>query len=221
MIDPGIGIKNLGRCLKEAEPEAFIAIPKAHIARIVCGWCKKSMRISVTVGKRLFYRGYTLTQIMAEASHQPYVVFEPSPEQMAAILQNYYYMDIVGDIFEGAETADFNLNTNVYTVLKERISLNNIAEMQIDDLDSWVAEIKSKFGKNGFMDSIGAGSGRESGSGIDASEFTVGSDLLYEHIGDYDLPLLEVESEESSSSSAASQQAPLSKLMRPQSSLHA
>src|SRR5258708_16444481 len=30
MIDPGMGIKNLGQCLEEAAPEAFIGIPTAH-----------------------------------------------------------------------------------------------------------------------------------------------------------------------------------------------
>ena len=32
-VDPGMGIKNLKTCLAEAEPEAFIGIPKAHAAR--------------------------------------------------------------------------------------------------------------------------------------------------------------------------------------------
>lgn len=40
LIDPGIGVKNMKACLKEAEPEAFIGIPKAHIARILMGWAK-------------------------------------------------------------------------------------------------------------------------------------------------------------------------------------
>ena len=30
MIDPGMGVRNLGKCLAEAEPEAFIGIAKAH-----------------------------------------------------------------------------------------------------------------------------------------------------------------------------------------------
>ncbi|MFB3100501.1 MAG: AMP-binding protein, partial [Gammaproteobacteria bacterium] len=30
-VDPGIGTKQLGKCLAEAEPEAFIGIKKAHI----------------------------------------------------------------------------------------------------------------------------------------------------------------------------------------------
>src|SRR5215212_8290261 len=38
LIDPGMGVKNLGVCLEEAEPEAFIGVEKAHVARIVLGW---------------------------------------------------------------------------------------------------------------------------------------------------------------------------------------
>src|SRR6516165_1845149 len=33
LIDPGMGIRNLGKCLPEAMPEAFVGLPKAHLAR--------------------------------------------------------------------------------------------------------------------------------------------------------------------------------------------
>ena len=33
LIDPGIGIKPLKSCLAEAQPEAFIGVTKAQIAR--------------------------------------------------------------------------------------------------------------------------------------------------------------------------------------------
>src|SRR5690348_14370123 len=33
LIDPGIGVRNLGACLAHAQPEAFIGIAKAHAAR--------------------------------------------------------------------------------------------------------------------------------------------------------------------------------------------
>jgi olefin beta-lactone synthetase len=32
LIDPGMGVRNLGKCLAEARPEAFVGIPKAHLA---------------------------------------------------------------------------------------------------------------------------------------------------------------------------------------------
>ena len=40
MVDPGIGVRRLRRCLDEAEPTAFIGIPPAHAARIALGWAR-------------------------------------------------------------------------------------------------------------------------------------------------------------------------------------
>ena len=50
LIDPGIGVRNLGGCLAHAMPEAFIGVPKAHAARVLLGWARGSVRINVTVG---------------------------------------------------------------------------------------------------------------------------------------------------------------------------
>ncbi len=44
-------MKNLGKCLGEAEPEAFIGIAKAHLARRLLGWARKSIRVTVNVGQ--------------------------------------------------------------------------------------------------------------------------------------------------------------------------
>ena len=49
LIDPGMGIKNLGQCLAEAEPAAFLGIPTAQVARRLFGWAKASLRVSLTV----------------------------------------------------------------------------------------------------------------------------------------------------------------------------
>ena len=51
-IDPGMGLKNIGKCLAEAEPVAFIGITKAHIARWLFGWGKRSLTKYVHVGGR-------------------------------------------------------------------------------------------------------------------------------------------------------------------------
>jgi olefin beta-lactone synthetase len=48
-VDPGMGTKNLGLCLKEAEPEAFIGIRKAHLARLLYGWAKPTLKKKVIV----------------------------------------------------------------------------------------------------------------------------------------------------------------------------
>lgn len=48
-VDPGLGIKKLGHALDEAEPQAFIGIPAAHIARKVFGWAKQSIETNILV----------------------------------------------------------------------------------------------------------------------------------------------------------------------------
>ncbi len=86
MVDPGMGIKNLGECLGEAEPEAFIGVPKAQAARVVFGWAKQTVRTNVTVGRRFFWGGHTLSKLEAKAPSDPFPILQPDPEQTAAIL---------------------------------------------------------------------------------------------------------------------------------------
>jgi acyl-CoA synthetase (AMP-forming)/AMP-acid ligase II len=87
MIDPGIGIKNLGVCLAEAKPEAFIGIPKAHIARLVLGWGKETLRTFVTVGTRLFWGGHTLAKLRDLGAAAPTAdLMKTQAEDQAAIL---------------------------------------------------------------------------------------------------------------------------------------
>lgn len=63
LIDPGIGPANMRACLEEARPEAFIGVPKAHAARLLLGWGKKSLRILITVGRKWTWGGFTLADI--------------------------------------------------------------------------------------------------------------------------------------------------------------
>jgi len=86
MVDPGMGIKNLGECLVEAEPEAFIGVPKAHAARVIFGWAKRTVRTKVTVGRRFFWGGHTLSKLEAQAPGDPFPILRPDAEQTAAIL---------------------------------------------------------------------------------------------------------------------------------------
>lgn len=84
MVDPGMGIKNLKTCLAEAAPEAFIGITKAHIARVLFGWARKSARIKVTVGRKLFWGGSTYDDVRADSAKP--IMAEVQPETVAAIL---------------------------------------------------------------------------------------------------------------------------------------
>jgi acyl-CoA synthetase (AMP-forming)/AMP-acid ligase II len=87
MVDPGMGIKNLGQCLAEAEPEAFIGIPKAHAARVLLGWAKGTLKTTVTVGRRLFWGGHNLDQVrrFGESGNGSFPV-ETKADEAAAIL---------------------------------------------------------------------------------------------------------------------------------------
>lgn len=83
-VDPGIGIRNLGQCLTEAQPEAFIGIPKAHIARTLFGWARATLHILITVGRRGWWGGRSLADL--PGSDKPFDVVQPPAEEMAAIL---------------------------------------------------------------------------------------------------------------------------------------
>ncbi len=85
MVDPGMGLKNLGTSLAQAEPEAFIGIPKAHVARIVLGWARDTIGVLVTVGQPLFWGGSTWNDIRLEGG-APYEVARTRAEDTAAIL---------------------------------------------------------------------------------------------------------------------------------------
>lgn len=63
LVDPGMGIKNLGKCLAEAQPDAFIGVTKAHIARLLFGWGKATLKKLVTVGTKFGWRGNNLDSI--------------------------------------------------------------------------------------------------------------------------------------------------------------
>jgi acyl-CoA synthetase (AMP-forming)/AMP-acid ligase II len=67
-VDPGMGIANLKTCLAEAEPTAFIGIRKAHVARLVLGWCKQTLKIALTVGAGpRFWTGPRLEPLLEQA----------------------------------------------------------------------------------------------------------------------------------------------------------
>jgi acyl-CoA synthetase (AMP-forming)/AMP-acid ligase II len=86
LIDPGMGVRHLGRCLSEAEPEVFIGVRKAHAARRVLGWAKRSVRITVGVGTRLFSR-HTLAHVRRlGARDEPFAPADVTGDETAAIL---------------------------------------------------------------------------------------------------------------------------------------
>jgi acyl-CoA synthetase (AMP-forming)/AMP-acid ligase II len=86
LIDPGIDRRALKQCLDEAAPEAFVGIPLAHAARVLLGWARRSVRITVTVGRRWFWGGHTLDDLLERHRDAPFALAETAADEVAAIL---------------------------------------------------------------------------------------------------------------------------------------
>lgn len=86
-IDPGIGARNMKGCLADAEPEAFIGIPKAHAARRMLGWGRASLRILVTVGGGRIWGGTPYKELRrTETGDLPFSPADTHRDEVAAIL---------------------------------------------------------------------------------------------------------------------------------------
>lgn len=64
LIDPGMGKQHLVRCLSESKPDGFIGIPKAQAIRTLLRSQFPTAKWNVTVGRRWFWGGKTLSQIL-------------------------------------------------------------------------------------------------------------------------------------------------------------
>lgn len=85
LVDPGIDKRALKQCLDEAEPEAFIGIPLAHIARALLGWARTA-RVRITTGARAWLADATLAQVEWAGAHAGPQLADTQPDEVAAIL---------------------------------------------------------------------------------------------------------------------------------------
>lgn len=63
IVDPGLGVKRMLHCYNAVNAEAFIGIKRAHIFRLLLSRHFKSVKTWITVGKRLFWGGYSLKKL--------------------------------------------------------------------------------------------------------------------------------------------------------------
>jgi len=85
LIDPGIGLKSLKSCLDEAEPEVFIGITRAQLARLLFAWARRTLKQSITVGPRPLWLGRSYRSLLA-AGHEQSLQAETRGDDPAAIL---------------------------------------------------------------------------------------------------------------------------------------
>ncbi|HWI23674.1 MAG TPA: fatty acid CoA ligase family protein [Lysobacter sp.] len=85
LVDPGIVRRALKQCLDEAQPEAFIGIPLAHLARRLLGWAT-SARVRITTGRRALLADATTRDVEADGAQALPQLADTQPDEIAAIL---------------------------------------------------------------------------------------------------------------------------------------
>jgi len=85
VVDPGMGIRRMLRCLESTRPEAFIGIPLAHAVRVCFPRYFRSILTTVTVGPKLFWGGVSLDQLYVRP-WQKYHMAPTTRDETAAIL---------------------------------------------------------------------------------------------------------------------------------------
>ncbi len=86
LIDPGISKRALKQCLDEAAPSGFIGIPLAHVARLLLGWARGSLRRTVTVGRFAPWGGLRLSTVEARGQGRDESLCATGADDLAAIL---------------------------------------------------------------------------------------------------------------------------------------
>ncbi|MCG2831237.1 MAG: AMP-binding protein [Desulfobacteraceae bacterium] len=85
VVDPGMGISRMLRCLEESRPNAFIGIPIAHALRKLRPKYFKTVKTCITIGRRWLWGGLSLKDIRLTSS-KPYNIAKTRQNDMAAIL---------------------------------------------------------------------------------------------------------------------------------------
>lgn len=85
LVDPGIDRRALRQCLGEAQAQAFIGIPLAHLARTVLGWARGA-RVRITTGARAWLADATLVQVEHAGAGAGPQLADTQPDDVAAIL---------------------------------------------------------------------------------------------------------------------------------------
>jgi len=83
MIDPGMGLKNLKKCLDEAQPEAFVGLSIAHALRVILRWSPGTINKCVTLGPRLFWGGHSFFDLRDEDPSEFPIEMMPENEMSA------------------------------------------------------------------------------------------------------------------------------------------
>ena len=85
LIAPGLGKKNVLKCIKQVQPHGMIAIPLAHAIKKIFPANFKSIQHNVTVGTRWFWGGASLNKLL-DSGKTDFKMASMEKEHPAAIL---------------------------------------------------------------------------------------------------------------------------------------
>lgn len=86
-LDPAMGRRRVLAAIREVEPAAMIAVPRAHLARWLFPLAFRSVRLAVTVGGRWLGARISLAEVEARGARGPALPAAPTrPGETAAIL---------------------------------------------------------------------------------------------------------------------------------------
>lgn len=85
LIDPGMGRKNIMRCLAEVEPEGFVAIPLAQLIRKLKQRSFPKAHLNVTVGKPVLTSGIDYEWLLG-GEWEPFEMVQRSVTDPAAVI---------------------------------------------------------------------------------------------------------------------------------------
>lgn len=84
LIDPGMGLERMLHCIRAAAPEAMVAIPPAHVVRLLRPGFFRTVRRFITVGRRWLWGGLDLQELAI--SGMPFEIADTAENELAAIL---------------------------------------------------------------------------------------------------------------------------------------
>ncbi len=85
LIDPGMGYKNLLKCVSGVRPKVFIGIPKAHLFLQIFKKSFSSVKKKICCGNSLGFFGPDITRSVVQKAEK-YPIHTPRDEDLAAII---------------------------------------------------------------------------------------------------------------------------------------
>ncbi len=85
LIDPGMGYKNLLRCIEGVRPKGFVAIPKAHLFQTIFRKPFTTVQYRLCCGFSFGLFGADISKL-ADTDHGPYPLYQAQDRDLAAII---------------------------------------------------------------------------------------------------------------------------------------